>query len=172
MSMVLRPFKLKKGFLKRDEMWHLWPLETVIRVNDVVCPIKQRKILFQGRQKKAKGGCDPADILSLCREGANTIVVQCTDPDDYAFLVQLAENVHLQTIANEVPETSLEAASLRVNKSFGDTDEVAATSTRLSLKCPLGLIPIHIPARGVGCRHLQCFDLMTYLSYNKTVRCA
>ncbi|KAG5175011.1 hypothetical protein JKP88DRAFT_139990, partial [Tribonema minus] len=46
-------------------------------------------------------------------------------------------------------------------------EELMATSTRLSLRCPLGLVPIAVPARGRGCAHLQCFDMATFLSFNE-----
>jgi MIZ/SP-RING zinc finger len=45
-----------------------------------------------------------------------------------------------------------------------------ATCTRLSLRCPLGLVPITVPARGRHCSHLQCFDLTTFLSFNEKNR--
>jgi hypothetical protein len=34
-------------------------------------------------------------------------------------------------------------------------EELMATVTRLSLRCPLGLTPIETPARGKECKHLQ-----------------
>jgi MIZ/SP-RING zinc finger len=52
-----------------------------------------------------------------------------------------------------------------------DADELLATSTRLSLRCPLGLVPITVPGRGARCTHLQCFDLTTFLSFNEKNRC-
>ena len=47
-----------------------------------------------------------------------------------------------------------------------DNDDVVASATRLSLRCPIGLVPIQIPVRGRACRHLQCFDLETFLRLN------
>mmetsp|Transcript_8965 Transcript_8965/g.20978 ORF Transcript_8965/g.20978 Transcript_8965/m.20978 type:complete len:188 (+) Transcript_8965:3-566(+) len=44
---------------------------------------------------------------------------------------------------------------------------LTAASTRLSVRCPIGLGPIGIPVRGRGCTHLQCFDLVTFLQMNK-----
>jgi len=43
------------------------------------------------------------------------------------------------------------------------------TCTKLSLLCPLTRMPIKTPVRGRDCKHLQCFDLLTYLHSNKTV---
>ena len=38
-------------------------------------------------------------------------------------------------------------------------------SDSVSLKCPLGLMRIREPCRGACCRHLQCFDLATFLTF-------
>jgi hypothetical protein len=32
-------------------------------------------------------------------------------------------------------------------------------------RCPVGFIRIAEPARGKGCKHIQCFDLNTFLDY-------
>ena len=52
------------------------------------------------------------------------------------------------------------------NNDDNDNDDVVASATRLSLRCPIGLVPIQIPVRGRACRHLQCFDLETFLRLN------
>lgn len=55
-----------------------------------------------------------------------------------------------------------------VVKNFnGDDDDVQATSTVLSLSCPLGLCRLTLPARGRKCSHIQCFDLRTFLTFNR-----
>ncbi|KAL3425655.1 MIZ/SP-RING zinc finger [Phlyctema vagabunda] len=43
-----------------------------------------------------------------------------------------------------------------------DTD-IVATSTVLSLKCPLSTMRIGLPCRSVACQHIQCFDAESYL---------
>merc|ERR1712194_953881 len=35
-----------------------------------------------------------------------------------------------------------------------------------SLSCPITLVKLSIPARGRNCDHVQCFDLLTFLSSN------
>ena len=40
------------------------------------------------------------------------------------------------------------------------------TKTTISLKCPLSLERIKIPVKGINCKHLQCFDLESYLELN------
>ncbi len=45
---------------------------------------------------------------------------------------------------------------------LGD-DIVGSDSLPVTLRCPLSHLRIALPARGVGCAHLQCFDLLTFL---------
>jgi hypothetical protein len=45
-----------------------------------------------------------------------------------------------------------------------DTDlEVATTTLKVSLLCPLGKMRMKIPCRANTCSHLQCFDASTFL---------
>ncbi|XP_063238198.1 E3 SUMO-protein ligase PIAS1-like [Bacillus rossius redtenbacheri] len=45
--------------------------------------------------------------------------------------------------------------------------EIAATSLRLSLACPLGKTRMALPCRANTCSHLQCFDAAVFLSMNE-----
>jgi E3 SUMO-protein ligase PIAS1 len=49
-----------------------------------------------------------------------------------------------------------------VNKKANDPD-VIATSTVLSLQCPLSYTRLRTPCRSVLCNHIQCFDASSYL---------
>ena len=40
------------------------------------------------------------------------------------------------------------------------------TSQKVSLRCPVTYKRIGLPARGHDCRHIQCFDLESYLKLN------
>ena len=51
----------------------------------------------------------------------------------------------------------------------GEPQQPDVTCTKLSLLCPVSRMPIQTPVRGRDCKHLQCFDLLTYLHSNKTV---
>lgn len=45
-------------------------------------------------------------------------------------------------------------------------DGVEQTAIKVSLKCPITFKPIQLPARGSDCKHIQCFDLQSYLQLN------
>jgi hypothetical protein len=50
---------------------------------------------------------------------------------------------------------------------FSSSSEVEEISIKLTTRDPLSHARITVPARGINCKHLQCFDLSTYLQLNK-----
>ena len=48
--------------------------------------------------------------------------------------------------------------------------ELMASAVRLSLHCPLSRTRLGVPVRGVTCRHLECFDLASYLECARVAR--
>ncbi|CAM9858765.1 unnamed protein product, partial [Phaeothamnion confervicola] len=155
-----------------------WPAETVVHVNGMWTQLKQRRIFLQGPARKLKGDCDPVDIAQMCRAGQNKIDVSCADTDPgYVMVLQMVQNVGVEEVMDGIvarPRDTVEEGRERVRRSFpagsddsDSDDELTATSTRLSLRCPLGLVPIRVPARGRRCGHLQCFDLSTFLIFSE-----
>ncbi|KAI0110510.1 PINIT domain-containing protein [Nemania sp. FL0031] len=57
---------------------------------------------------------------------------------------------------------SKETVIQEMTKKANDPD-VVATSTVLSLKCPLSYTRLRTPCRSVLCNHIQCFDASSYL---------
>lgn len=45
--------------------------------------------------------------------------------------------------------------------------EIATTSLRVSLLCPLGKMRMQTPCRAFTCQHLQCFDASLFLQMNE-----
>lgn len=45
--------------------------------------------------------------------------------------------------------------------------EIATTSLRGSLLCPLGKMRLTLPCRATTCSHVQCFDALLYLQMNE-----
>jgi hypothetical protein len=45
--------------------------------------------------------------------------------------------------------------------------EIATTSLRVSLMCPLGKMKMMVPCRPATCGHLQCFDASLFLQMNE-----
>ncbi|RHY19616.1 hypothetical protein DYB32_010203, partial [Aphanomyces invadans] len=93
----------------------------------------------------------------------------------YVFVIQRVEKQALDHLLQQVvvqsEQITYDQAKADVVKSFGnDDDDIVATCTMLSVRCPLGLGVIDLPARGIHCQHLQCFDLKTFLMFNRTAR--
>ncbi|KAH7719705.1 zinc finger protein [Aphelenchoides avenae] len=56
--------------------------------------------------------------------------------------------------------------TLAAIKKYFTSDDVQVTAKRVSMVCPVSQSRIKVPARGVNCRHLECFDLRSYLLYH------
>ena len=52
------------------------------------------------------------------------------------------------------------------NGGINGDDGVEQTGIKISLKCPITYRRIALPARGHDCKHIQCFDLESYLQLN------
>jgi hypothetical protein len=50
-----------------------------------------------------------------------------------------------------------------------DEDFLSSLMKKLSLKCPISLSRIKIPVRGKHCKHVQCFDLRSFVEENSWI---
>ena len=57
--------------------------------------------------------------------------------------------------------------NLIIQKLNSDDDDVATTSLKVSVTCPLGKMRMKTPCRPSTCAHLQCFDAATFLQMNE-----
>ncbi|RLN97795.1 hypothetical protein BBJ28_00013665 [Nothophytophthora sp. Chile5] len=172
LELQLRCFTLKDDLAAG----HCWPASTQLNVNGFGVPITQRAPPGHANPSKVLREL-PANIFQYSRVGRNVIDVRTTDnPAVFGFLIQIVEVRNINDLVEEVKEASklltYESAKQEVIKSFGseDEDDIVATCTMLSIRCPLGLCVINLPARGLHCKHLQCFDLKTFLLFSKKAR--
>ncbi len=55
-----------------------------------------------------------------------------------------------------------------IKEKLKDQDqEIATTSCKVTLACPLGKMRMNLPCRATTCDHLQCFDAALYLQMNE-----
>mmetsp|Transcript_7993 Transcript_7993/g.12126 ORF Transcript_7993/g.12126 Transcript_7993/m.12126 type:complete len:717 (+) Transcript_7993:149-2299(+) len=177
MRVLLRSYQISvpnSNPMKKEEQGHLWPMDTSVVINGRLPAIKQRKLYRQGVQSKLKGDCDALDLFPYITKGNNILEVSCTDSVPFIMLVQLVKNVSVRQMLEEIKNRNRlpkEVALKRVIDSFKisqvEDEDLEATSTKLSLRCPLGLVPIEVPGRGRYCTHLQCFDISMFLSMNE-----
>eukprot|EP01087_Luapelamoeba_hula_P000868 TRINITY_DN10639_c0_g1_i2.p1 TRINITY_DN10639_c0_g1~~TRINITY_DN10639_c0_g1_i2.p1 ORF type:complete len:216 (+),score=10.27 TRINITY_DN10639_c0_g1_i2:161-808(+) len=74
--------------------------------------------------------------------------------------------VDLRTV--ETMLSSLPSGNLRTMQHRGittDDDGLLMGDQIVSLRCPLGANRIRVPAKGIHCKHLQCFDAQNYLDF-------
>uniref|UniRef100_K3X6A7 SP-RING-type domain-containing protein n=1 Tax=Globisporangium ultimum (strain ATCC 200006 / CBS 805.95 / DAOM BR144) TaxID=431595 RepID=K3X6A7_GLOUD len=172
LELQLRCFALK------DELANgtCWPSSTQVSVNGFNVPIVQRAPPGQANPSKVLREL-PANLFPFTRVGVNKVEIRTNEnPGIFVFMVHIVEVRDIKELVQEVVLASenitYEKAKREVIKSFGDEDEddVVALSTILSVRCPLGLCVMNLPARGLYCKHLQCFDLRTFIQFSKKAR--
>lgn len=119
----------------------------------------------------------PINITSLVRLSTtvpNTIIVSWTSEigRSYSMAVYLvrqqSSSVLLQRLRSKGIRNPDHSRALIKEKLTADPDsEIATTSLRVSLLCPLGKMRLTIPCRAITCSHLQCFDATLYLQMNE-----
>uniref|UniRef100_A0A8C5MN60 Protein inhibitor of activated STAT 1 n=1 Tax=Leptobrachium leishanense TaxID=445787 RepID=A0A8C5MN60_9ANUR len=119
----------------------------------------------------------PINITSLVRLSTtvpNTIVVSWTAEIGRSFSLavylvkQLSSSILLQRLRAKGIRNPDHSRALIKEKLTADPDsEIATTSLRVSLLCPLGKMRLTIPCRSLTCSHLQCFDATLYIQMNE-----
>lgn len=81
---------------------------------------------------------------------------------------QQSSSVLLQRLRSKGIRNPDHSRALIKEKLTADPDsEIATTSLRVSLLCPLGKMRLMIPCRALTCSHLQCFDATLYIQMNE-----
>ncbi|XP_040270249.1 E3 SUMO-protein ligase PIAS1 isoform X1 [Bufo gargarizans] len=119
----------------------------------------------------------PINITSLVRLSTtvpNTIVVSWTAEIGRNFSLavylvkQLSSSILFQRLRAKGIRNPDHSRALIKEKLTADPDsEIATTSLRVSLLCPLGKMRLAIPCRSLTCSHLQCFDATLYIQMNE-----
>ncbi|XP_017314702.1 E3 SUMO-protein ligase PIAS1 isoform X1 [Ictalurus punctatus] len=119
----------------------------------------------------------PINITSLVRLSTtvpNTIVVSWTSEigRSYSMAVYLVKQQSSTALLQRLRAKGIRnpdhSRALIKEKLTADPDsEIATTSLRVSLLCPLGKMRLMIPCRSLTCTHLQCFDATLYIQMNE-----
>lgn len=153
-----------------------FPTNLCVKVNGKPCNLP-------GYLPPTKNGVEPKrpsrpiNITSLVRLSTtvpNTIVVSWTGEigRSYSLAVYLVKQqsstVLLQRLRAKGIRNPDHSRALIKEKLTADPDsEIATTSLRVSLLCPLGKMRLTIPCRSLTCSHLQCFDATLYIQMNE-----
>jgi hypothetical protein len=145
-----------------------WPKTGCLKVNS--------KIASEFRQnpnpnaKKRKDS--PCNITHLLDTGLNSIsLVKSNDEQDYAVAVILVEMLVEDALISEIETRNIQP--LEESKAYvrdimkSDTDELVSEMQTVSLRCPYAMNLLSKPARGVRCKHIQCFNLDSYIKLQR-----
>ncbi|OUM64701.1 hypothetical protein PIROE2DRAFT_8468, partial [Piromyces sp. E2] len=91
---------------------------------------------------------------------------------DFIVKIIICEYITLQEAVNNIKKNFISKEEIlrqRLNskKEKGSDDDIEATSSIVSLRCPISRARIKTPCRFKECTHVQCFDLTSYLQLNE-----
>ncbi|KAL5005508.1 hypothetical protein ScPMuIL_018964 [Solemya velum] len=153
-----------------------FPPSICVRVNGKTTPLPNPiPTTKPGVEPKRPGR--PVDITSQCRLSPtmpNYVDISWASeyPRGYCVAIYLVKKLtsdillqRLKQFGNRHPDHT--RALIKEKLSHDPDSEIATTSLRVSLTCPLGKMRIQIPCRASTCSHLQCFDASTYMCMNE-----
>lgn len=107
-----------------------------------------------------------------------------TDPQKYFVLVNLVQRYPIEDLVAELkarktiskeqvvresmipftqPYWMCNVSNFVIVRNRAEDTDIVATSSVMSLKCPLSTLRIEVPCRSVVCTHNQCFDASSFL---------
>uniref|UniRef100_A0A8V5GQ72 Uncharacterized protein n=1 Tax=Melopsittacus undulatus TaxID=13146 RepID=A0A8V5GQ72_MELUD len=153
-----------------------FPPNLFVKVNGKLCPLP-------GYLPPNKSGAEPkrpnrpVNITPLARLSAtvpNSLVVNWSSElgRSYSLSVYLVKQLTAVMLLQKLRAKGIRnpdhSRALIKEKLTADPDsEIATTSLRVSLLCPLGKMRLRVPCRATTCSHLQCFDAALYLQMNE-----
>jgi len=155
-----------------------FPKNLCLKVNNKICPLPNPKPVPANRPNmEAKRPPKPLIVTSLCKLNTKSCLNQISitwSPSDVTHTVsiylveKLAPADLLGYLKNRgMRDPEITKALIRSKLEDKDQDEIATTSCKVTMSCPLGMARMTYPARSSTCDHLQCFDVDTYLRMNE-----
>ncbi|OOF91069.1 hypothetical protein ASPCADRAFT_211338 [Aspergillus carbonarius ITEM 5010] len=119
--------------------------------------------------KNKPGTTRPADVTQYIRKKPgypnNIVMTYALTQKRFFVLVNLVQRHPVEELVAELKRRktiSKEQVMREMRNKAGDSD-IVATSSVMSLKCPLSTLRIEVPCRSVICTHNQCFDASSFL---------
>lgn len=113
------------------------------------------------------------DYIKLNRSLSNLIAVNWLQNEETTYVIgfHIAKAFDSKILIDKVickNPIALEETKKTIIKQLANIDpDLATTSTRYSLICPLSKQRMEFPARSSKCVHLQCFDLRCFIKMNE-----
>ncbi|XP_076461438.1 zinc finger MIZ domain-containing protein 1-like [Babylonia areolata] len=147
-----------------------WPASVTVSVNARPLDIER------GENKSSH---KPLYLKDVCVGGRNTIQITVTACCcSHLFVLQLVHRPSIRSVLQGLLRKRLlpaEHCVTKIKRNFSNVtssstlngeDGVEQTAIKVPLKCPITCSRITLPARGHDCKHIQCFDLDSYLKLN------
>lgn len=156
------------------EICDFMPIGIHIRVCGRVCQLPpsapNTKPGVEARRLPRPINC--TQYLKLNPNVSNQVIVNwIPDGKTYVFCAYLVKQLNTESLLKKLQEKGARSAEETKNyiiKKLADVDpDLATTSYRFSLVCPLGKMRMKLPAKSTNCDHLQCFDASTFLLMNE-----
>ncbi|RAK96428.1 uncharacterized protein BO80DRAFT_458967 [Aspergillus ibericus CBS 121593] len=119
--------------------------------------------------KNKPGTTRPADVTQYIRKKPgypnNIVMTYALTQKRFFVLVNLVKRHPVEELVVELKrrKTISKEQVLREMRSKAGDSDIVATSSVMSLKCPLSTLRIEVPCRSVICTHNQCFDASSFL---------
>mmetsp|Transcript_56815 Transcript_56815/g.139452 ORF Transcript_56815/g.139452 Transcript_56815/m.139452 type:complete len:829 (+) Transcript_56815:2496-4982(+) len=133
------------------------------------CAWKDCELVLNG-QRVPDARCNKVKAIVLdgfCAAGNNRLDIHSLG-ERMIVALELGSQRPLEQVQQYI-QTSPMAEGLallkRVLGGDGDDDEIMCSDVDVSLRCPLGYVRMTTPAKGRDCKHIQCFDLQTFLGF-------
>jgi len=175
LQLVVRSFKTDQRFQMTDQRYHRWPLGSVVHLNRFPLAVHQVPPAWDGVVFKDRKLDQPLVVPAAnLRPGPNELELHGQDSQNHVLVAQLCVPTSVDVVRLGVERDGtlgFDECRTRMLMMFGgggakeeeDDDDLIQSSVRLSLRCPLSYTRIGVPVRSVECRHLECFDLASYL---------
>ncbi|KAJ5719564.1 hypothetical protein N7493_007142 [Penicillium malachiteum] len=123
--------------------------------------------------KNKPGTTQPADVSNYLRRKVNypnnIVMTYALTQKKFFVLANMVKQHPVEELVAQLQSRKLISKEqvLREMKNRAEDSDIVATSSIMSLKCPLSTLRIQVPCRSVVCTHNQCFDASSFLQLQK-----
>jgi len=152
-----------------------FPQSISVKVNGRLCPLPP-VIPTNKPGEDPRRPPKPINITSLCKLVAtspNTVTISWAVEvgKSHTISIYYVQCLNYQDLINRLKEKGEKHPDFTkalIKEKLKDQDqEIATTSCKVSLACPLGKMRMRIPCRSTTCDHLQTFDAANFLQMNE-----
>ncbi|KAJ5099133.1 hypothetical protein N7532_006134 [Penicillium argentinense] len=123
--------------------------------------------------KNRPGTTQPADVTNYIRKKPNytnnIVMTYALTQKKFFVLVNLVRQHPVEELVGQLQTRKLISKEqvIREMENRAQDSDIVATSSVMSLKCPLSTLRIQVPCRSIICTHNQCFDASSFLELQK-----